>query len=44
MTMAEIADLLALPPGTVASRLRRARQLFCDRLERQKALSEKYHG
>jgi RNA polymerase sigma-70 factor (ECF subfamily) len=44
MTMAEIADLLALPPGTVASRLRRARQLFCDRLERQKALSEKNHG
>jgi RNA polymerase sigma-70 factor (ECF subfamily) len=44
MTMAEIADLLAVPPGTVASRLRRARQLFCDRLERQKALSEKNHG
>ena len=28
MTMAEIADLLSLPAGTVASRLRRARQAF----------------
>ena len=28
MTMAEIADLLSLPPGTVASRLRRARARF----------------
>jgi RNA polymerase sigma-70 factor (ECF subfamily) len=28
MTMAEIADLLSLPPGTVASRLRRAREQF----------------
>ena len=28
MTMAEIAESLALPPGTVASRLRRARSSF----------------
>ena len=33
MTMAEIAGLLELPPGTVASRLRRARSLFRDRIE-----------
>jgi RNA polymerase sigma-70 factor (ECF subfamily) len=28
MTMAEISELLRIPPGTVASRLRRARELF----------------
>ena len=28
ITMAQIAEMLALPPGTVASRLRRARALF----------------
>ncbi|MGC4067219.1 MAG: sigma-70 family RNA polymerase sigma factor [Polyangiaceae bacterium] len=33
-TMADIAELLDLPSGTVASRLRRARQQFYDLLER----------
>jgi len=33
MTMAEIAGLLELPPGTVASRLRRARAIFRERIE-----------
>ncbi|MDF2691978.1 MAG: polymerase sigma factor RpoE [Labilithrix sp.] len=28
MTMADIAEMLRVPPGTVASRLRRARELF----------------
>lgn len=34
LTMAEIAEVLALAPGTVASRLRRARQLFQEGLKR----------
>ncbi len=34
MTMSEIADVLSLPPGTVASRLRRARALFEDEVTR----------
>jgi RNA polymerase sigma-70 factor (ECF subfamily) len=34
MTMLEIASLLEIPPGTVASRLRRARQLFEDKVEK----------
>jgi RNA polymerase sigma-70 factor, ECF subfamily len=37
MTMAEIAELLALPPGTVASRLRRAREQFEARVDRLQA-------
>jgi RNA polymerase sigma-70 factor (ECF subfamily) len=28
LTMAEIAEVLSIPPGTVASRLRRAREIF----------------
>jgi RNA polymerase sigma-70 factor (ECF subfamily) len=34
MTMAAIAEMLGLPPGTVASRLRRARALFNERASR----------
>lgn len=34
MTMAEIAGILAIPPGTVASRLRRAREIFDESVER----------
>jgi RNA polymerase sigma-70 factor (ECF subfamily) len=34
MTMAEIATVLQLPPGTVASRLRRAREDFLTRVHR----------
>ena len=34
LTMAEIASVLELPQGTVASRLRRARSEFRERLER----------
>jgi RNA polymerase sigma-70 factor (ECF subfamily) len=37
MTMAEISELLALPKGTVASRLRRAREQFEARVERLQA-------
>jgi RNA polymerase sigma-70 factor (ECF subfamily) len=32
MTMAEIATVLQIPPGTVASRLRRAREDFLARV------------
>jgi RNA polymerase sigma-70 factor (ECF subfamily) len=35
MTMAEIADLLELPAGTVASRLRRGREYFQERVARR---------
>jgi RNA polymerase sigma-70 factor (ECF subfamily) len=34
-TMADIAKLLGVPPGTVASRLRRARELFYQNVDRQ---------
>ncbi len=34
MTMAEIADVLGVPPGTVASRLRRAREIFKQEMTR----------
>jgi len=37
MTMSEIAELLGLPPGTVASRVRRATEQFEARVERLQA-------
>ena len=37
LTMAEIARMLELPPGTVASRLRRAREDFAARVKRIEA-------
>jgi len=37
LTMAEIADALGIPPGTVASRLRRARDAFHAFVSRQEA-------
>jgi RNA polymerase sigma-70 factor, ECF subfamily len=43
MTMAKIASYLDLPAGTVASRLRRARELFADHVGRLEARSTK-HG
>jgi RNA polymerase sigma-70 factor (ECF subfamily) len=45
LTMAEVADLLAIPPGTVASRLRRARESFEAQVERLQArMSGKRRG
>lgn len=43
MTMASIASCLDLPAGTVASRLRRARELFAEQVARFEARSTK-HG
>jgi RNA polymerase sigma-70 factor (ECF subfamily) len=43
MTMASIASTLDLPAGTVASRLRRARELFAAQVARLEARSNK-HG
>jgi RNA polymerase sigma-70 factor (ECF subfamily) len=40
LTMAEIARMLELPPGTVASRLRRAREDFAARVRRIEAKLE----
>jgi RNA polymerase sigma-70 factor, ECF subfamily len=37
MTMAAIARVLSIPPGTVASRLRRAREVFAARAEELRA-------
>jgi RNA polymerase sigma-70 factor, ECF subfamily len=43
MTMAAIATSLALPPGTVASRLRRAREVFHESIARLQA-PRRHHG
>ena len=44
LTMAEIAELLDIPPGTVASRLRRARQVFRERAAASKSEASKEGG
>jgi len=41
MTMADIAEMLSLPPGTVASRLRRAREEFHKQAQRARARAER---
>lgn len=41
MTMAEIAEVLVIPPGTVASRLRRSRETFHDQAQRIRARIER---
>lgn len=44
MTMLEIAELLEVPPGTVASRLRSAREDFQGRLARHRARARHEEG
>ncbi|AKV00099.1 hypothetical protein AKJ09_06762 [Labilithrix luteola] len=44
MTMQEISDVLEIPPGTVASRLRSARDDFSARLERYRACMRREEG
>jgi RNA polymerase sigma-70 factor, ECF subfamily len=41
MTMAEIARVLGIPPGTVASRLRRARETFAEKASELRPYIEK---
>jgi RNA polymerase sigma-70 factor, ECF subfamily len=41
MTMTEIAEVLAIPQGTVASRLRRAREEFHDQAKRVRARAQR---
>jgi RNA polymerase sigma-70 factor (ECF subfamily) len=41
MTMSEIAQTLEIPPGTVASRLRRAREIFQEQSRRLRATQER---
>jgi RNA polymerase sigma-70 factor (ECF subfamily) len=44
MTMIEIASALTIPPGTVASRLRKARQLFADLAEKARLAASADEG
>jgi RNA polymerase sigma-70 factor (ECF subfamily) len=44
LTMAEIADVLDIPPGTVASRLRRARALFQERVDAMIEMTSREEG
>ena len=44
MTMAKIASTLELPPGTVASRLRRGRELFQSEVERLRLAAARRAG
>jgi RNA polymerase sigma-70 factor (ECF subfamily) len=41
MTMAETARVLSIPPGTVASRLRRAREVFAEKADELRSYVEK---
>jgi RNA polymerase sigma-70 factor (ECF subfamily) len=44
MTTQEVADALGIPSGTVASRLRRARELFLEQVKRIRARSARTGG